>query len=290
MDLIKQNKFISWVIAILVALNLLTLSMIWLQSDNRNPAPRKEGGNSPSAPVVMLQRELQLSADQEKQYEALWIKHQEQIKQINDMRDNLRLRMADAIFNPSPDGQMVDSIAKGIGSLETRMEMLRYENFRGLMQICNAEQKAKLQPILREAIRRKGPTDKPENTSDRPEAKPRERKEEAGGQPLPRQDGRPVPPSAGEKLQRYMERLSLTPEQSKMAENLFRQSRAEEEIFKFRNKRSPEAFEAEKKRINKEEDDRLLQILSPEQKSEFEKMKKNREKRRPQPPPEGGRP
>ncbi|MCX6136585.1 MAG: periplasmic heavy metal sensor [Ignavibacteriales bacterium] len=285
MDLIKQNKFISWVIAILVALNLLTVTMIWMQSGKRNPAPPKDADNSSATSAAMLQHELQLTADQANRYESLWKKHQEEIKQINDLKDNLKLRMAGAIFDSGPDKQMVDSIAMGIGSLEARMEMLRYENFRGLMQICNSDQKAILRPILLEVLRRRGPAGKPESSPGPPAAKPIERKEKAEGPRPPREDGRPAPPTVEEKVRRYAEKLSLSPDQIKKVEVLLRSSRTTEEAFKSQNKSGPEAFEKEKKRINREEDERLLQILNPEQKQEFDKMKRNREdKGRPTPP------
>ena len=64
MDLIKQNKFIGWVIAILIVLNIVSLSIIWIQSKNNNNYPQKDQSVSQPGPVKLIQKEIGMSDEQ----------------------------------------------------------------------------------------------------------------------------------------------------------------------------------------------------------------------------------
>ncbi|MCX6138093.1 MAG: periplasmic heavy metal sensor [Ignavibacteriales bacterium] len=283
MDLIRQNKFIGWVVALLVGLNLLTLTMIWIQSERRNPPPLRDSGNSPASPVPMLQRELELTADQTDKFQGVWRNHQEKTKEISEARDNLKRLMTDEIFSSTPDKQRVDSLASGIGSLEARMEILRYEHFRLLAQICTSEQKTQLGAILREIIRRKGPTGtpdlKPQQQRSKAPATLKNNRDIEERQRPPRPDDRQGPPTALQKLDRYAERLSLSPDQIKKVKDILALSRTKEEKFKSQSRPSPADFEIEKQKVRNEEDESIVSILNPRQKVEFEEMVRNRGKK-----------
>ena len=88
MDFIKQNKFISFVIAILIALNVLTLSIIWIQSERKNQPAIKEPGNQPPGSVKLMQREIGLSDEQANNFEEMQKDLKASTKKLNDELDS----------------------------------------------------------------------------------------------------------------------------------------------------------------------------------------------------------
>lgn len=161
MDLIKQNKFIGIIIAILVALNIFSISALWIQSGKINPPPPAESGNPPILPVKLMQEELGFTNEQVQKYTDLRNAHRHQLKEVNDELTALSIHIADEIFAPEPNDKLVDSLAENIGNLHTKIELLRYDHFKSLAQICNAEQKKKLHPILMDVFGRRGPEARP---------------------------------------------------------------------------------------------------------------------------------
>ena len=292
MDLIKQNKVIGWAIAILVALNILTLTIIWIQAERKPAPPVRETGNGQTGSVELLQREIGLSADQTKAFQAMRRDYQERTKSINDELDAAKLRLADLVFESNPEKRQVDSMSSKIGELQSKIEDLRFDHFRQLAQICTQEQKEKLHPILREVFGKKSPNEnpavRPENG--RPADNPRlgERRQESPADTRRLEDrqqneqsppgDRPGPPSTEEKLERYVQRLSLTPEQAKKIGEILKSTRAKEEAFKSAKKPTELEFEREKERIRTEEDNKVMQILNQDQKKKFEQIVRNRGK------------
>jgi len=277
--MIKQNKFIGWVISILIVLNLLSLTMVWLQKERTVTSYPKESDGSPSGSVQLLQREIGLSDEQVNKFQQMRSDHMKKTKKINDELDDLKLRLVDKIFDPQSDQKLADSIAVQIGILQSQVEKMRFEHFKALVQICNPEQREKLQPILREVFGKKVPVENPERRppEQRIGEKPKMKPGVEENRP-PRPEERNTPPSKDEKLHRYTERLSLTSDQIKKVNDIFISTRTKEEAFKMKSRPSPSEFELEKDKIHKEEDDCIMRILNPDQKKEFENMIKNREK------------
>jgi Spy/CpxP family protein refolding chaperone len=290
MDLIRQNKFIGWIITILVVLNLLSLTMVWMQRERAIAPPQKESGSAPPGSVQLLQHEIGLSDEQVNKFQIMRSDHMEKTKIVNDELDRLKLQLVEEIFAPVIADNRVDSITARIGVLQTQVERMRYDHFKSLVQICTPEQKEKLQPILREVFGKKGPNEKPASgrserrMNDRAgttagiEERRASRTEE--GRP-PRQEERNGPPSREEKLNRYARRLSLTADQLKKLDDILTSTRAQEEAFKLKFKPTPSEFDHEKERIRSTEDEAVKRILNPDQKKGFEEMVKNREKHTP---------
>ena len=211
----------------------------------------------------------------------------------------LKLYMADEIFNPGTDEKIADSLAKILGLYESRLEFMRYKHFRALVNICNNEQREKLRPIIKELYSKKGQKDKPAPTGEpgrmrEPEKykeknrdrEPKERlanppkvEDERQRQNPPTQENRPAPPNSEEKLNRYTEKLSLTPVQIMKVKEILSVSRKKGEALRSKRDPDPSEIEREKEKIRNEEDGNILQILNPEQKTVFEKMIGNRGKK-----------
>jgi hypothetical protein len=97
--------------------------------------------------------------------------------------------------------------------------------------------------------------------------------------PPQRPDANRRPPSKDERLNRLVQRLSLTVAQRKQVAAILDSTREKEENFKADYRPTEEEFEREKERFRREEDDSILRLLEPDQKAEFIKMKKNRDRK-----------
>jgi hypothetical protein len=308
MDLIKQNKFIGWVIGVLIAINIITLTIIWIQSDKKNPRSIKDSGNASTSSVKLLQSEIGLTDDQAQKFQESQDTYRERNKITKDDLDSSKLLLADELFNPNSDPKRVDSIASRIGVLQSKVEITRFEHFKGLVKMCNNEQKEKLRPILREIYAKKGSPEKQDDKQrpgmkkesgelksvldDRREKRQNENRDDQEikhdseksknideEHRPPNPDDRSGPPTPEEKLKRYTKRLSLSPDQIEKVRNILETSRKKGEEFRANFKPGMSGFESEKNKTAKEEDDLIFRVLNEDQKTEYEKIVRNRMKR-----------
>jgi hypothetical protein len=292
MDLIRQNKFVSWVIAILVLLNLVSIVMLW--SGGRPFREKPPRGQEQDGSAKLLQEEIGFSPEQASRYDALRRSQQEASRPLNDSLNALKLQIAEEVFAARPDDGKVDSMSARIGALQARVEVIRYGFFRELVQLCDSAQRQKLFPILKDVFGRKPPRDRmaddlrpkqnegngrKKRTDDvrppRPDREPRiDKAPDRNGNPPPPRDDR-QPPSIEEKLSRYAERLSLTPEQIARVRSVLQQSHVRGDQRKGPNKDARETRES----VRDEEDQGIMKILTPSQQEEFTKMISKRAER-----------
>jgi Spy/CpxP family protein refolding chaperone len=285
MDWVNQNKLKTALIVVLLALNILTLGTIWMQMAGSSSRPAAEPDVRPAEPAPLMKEALNFSDAQLGQYEKLRTQLRDQSKQDNERLTELKTQLGADVFADKNDTVAAAAKSTEIGRLEAKVEFARYTHFRSLAAICTPEQKEKLKPILAQLFGRKPPREesvvgsKPDNTAGRTQrgAQGDQRKNENDDQQRsPQTDHQQGPPSIGEKLAKYTERLKLTAQQSVQVQAVLSTSyqRAEQ----LRSEPHPErgAVEAEKERIRKDEDSGIMKILTSDQKSEFEKMIEHR--------------
>jgi hypothetical protein len=286
MDWIRQKTFQNWVIGVLVVLNLISLALVWLQLGRRNPPQPAEPRGISAVSVSLMRNELGLSSEQVAEYEKLRSDQMGTMRSINDELDSLKLTLVDEMFDATHNETSLDSAIKKIGMLQSELEMLRFRHFSALVQICDQKQRVSLQPVLREVFGKRGREGNPtsgrthdqilrpqDETTDRRRPSDENRLENAA--PGRNLEGRPAPPSIEEKLDRYAHRLSLSAAQRTAIEQIMRSTRDAEELVKS-SKPTVDDFEREKGRLRRQEDQKIMDLLSAEQRAEFEKMLRNR--------------
>jgi Spy/CpxP family protein refolding chaperone len=284
MDLINQNKFKNWLIIVLLAINLITVSVIWIQIVNKNQTQQVIQNNRPSESVNLLKKELDLNEDQTKQLQKMRADQFDQSKKYNDRLNDLKKQLAEELFKDSPDTTLANSKAKEIGDLQSKVESIRFNHFKELLAICTPEQKEKLKPILIELFGRKPPKDelKPDKRPDGRENgkhlgnKNRIERNDDNAQ-IPREE-RPVPPSVDEKLAKYSQRLNFTKEQEQKVRAVLLISMQKSEELRSRKNPDRNEIESEKEKFHNEEDKSVMKILNEDQKKEFIKMISKRRK------------
>lgn len=157
MDWITQNKPIKWLIGILLVVNILTITIIWiLVTREIQPPPFDRGGN-PSGGADLLQKELNLTDEQKKQFEDArkenFAKSDVLFQQLIDVEDNYFVELQ----KEKADTVLVNDLLSKISSIQIALEKLRFKHFRYLLSLCTTEQKEKFKPILRNLLVGKPP-------------------------------------------------------------------------------------------------------------------------------------
>ena len=278
MDVIQQNKFKNQLIIVLLAINLITVSVLWMQVFKKDAPMQKAPESRPGESVNLMKQALDLNDGQTKQFEKMQADQLEQSKKYNDHLTELKKQLADELFHKNPDTTLVNSKAKEIGELQSKVEVVRFKQFNKLMAILTPEQKEKLKPVLSDLFGRKPPREDvkdnriPEERRRENNADDKSMKEVEGGVEKKQQDDKPAPPTIDERLAKYTKRLNLSGEQVQQVRVIFAESKQKNEQLRMKQHPDPNEVTVEKEKTRKNEDDAIMKILSEEQKTEFLKM------------------
>jgi len=283
MDWVHQNQFRNWLIVVLLVINVLTVSILWMQTARTTePRPQQQDARG-SESVNLLKKALDLNEGQTKHFDSRRASQLEQTKALNDRLAALKRQLSDELFKDHPDTMLAQQQAKGIGELQANLEMMRFEYFRELLAVCTPEQKNRLRPIVTELFGRKPPKDepqvKPPRNGQQGEAPPHDgtMKDKKDIPQVPRDD-KPAPPSVDEKLAKTSERLELTADQTTKIRAILSAIKEENEQLRKRVNPDQNEIQSEKERIRKKEDDAIMKLLNENQKKEFGRMIMNRGK------------
>ncbi len=275
MDLINQNKFKNWLIILLLLLNIITMSVIWMKtSKEREFAPSKEDKNRPES-VSLMKEVLNLDDAQTKQLEKLRSDKLDLSKKYNDSLSVLKKQLSDELFKSKSSQKIINEKTKMIGELQSKVELVRFNHFNQLLAICTPEQKEKLKPIIQELFGRKPPKDELKQKTELIENNRAEEGKTINNKV--KENEKLAPPQIDEKVEKYSRRLNLTPDQQQQLRSILNESRMKDENKRMK-RMDPADFEKEKEKMRLEEDQKVMQILDERQKAEFEKMQQKRKK------------
>lgn len=154
MDWNNQSKFTKWFIIILIAVNIITITMMWIFLTRERKVPPFEGINNPRGSIGIMQKELNLSNDQISDFEKLRIENFDKSKELMAKIDDLKQKLSVELVEENKDTVKINFITNEIGLLFSDMEKLRFNHFEKLIALCTPEQKEKLEPILQNIIAR----------------------------------------------------------------------------------------------------------------------------------------
>ncbi|MFZ4621612.1 MAG: periplasmic heavy metal sensor [Bacteroidota bacterium] len=282
MDWFNQLRMKNILIFLLVLMNIITVSVLWIQTSVREPGGKKERDPQSSGSVELMRTTLGFTEAQTESYRQLLWEYHVQSRPVNDRISELKKKLSETVFSGTTDTAYVPQLTKEIGTLQEQIELLRYRHFVKVTALCDQKQKEILQPIIAQLFGRKPPKEEltnPKQNRDEPRGQreprgpKREQREESR-----RSSGDRTPPSASEKIDKYAQRLDLSPEQRKKLEIIITASQQRGEKLRGSKGADRQAVDSEKERIRKDEDDRIMDILSPSQKNEFKKMIEKRKR------------
>ncbi len=279
MDWLKQNMMKNWLIVVLLGLNVLTLSMLWVRMAQTEQPRRREGGTGPQGSLDLMRRMLDLDEKQAERVDSVLAAQREESKEYNDRLAARKRELAEDLFTDLSDTSRASAAAAEIGELQSKVEMIRFRHFQELLTLCTPAQREKLKPIVLEVFGRRPPKEeagegKPERRGETAAVvrKPREDRPPADDRPRGPSGGRPAPPSMEEKLARYTQRLHLTAEQAEKVRAVFEKSRKQNEELRAIARPDRGAIDAARERIRTEEDGQIRAILTDVQKRVFDDM------------------
>jgi hypothetical protein len=169
MDIFKQNRFLGWTLVALVALNLVTLAMLWSGRPRRPGRPDANAGpdNRPPQEARILRDELGFDESQIEKYRSLTRKHREDVKRLNDDIRRIKKRMFDGVLQDNPQPELSEALLAQAQAKQAEIEKLTFQYFLDLKAMCRSDQQQKLKLLMDEIFR---------------------------GAPAGRNDGRPQPP------------------------------------------------------------------------------------------------
>lgn len=145
MDTFGKSRVLGLVVLLLVVLNIVLLTFLWLGRTQKDLRPNRDGGR-------YLEEQLQLSP--------------EQIEQLNDLRnshfrktDDIRRKLHEAreklhrLWAKENPEQEVRDASNKIGDLQAQLELATFQHFSDIRKICTDQQKKIFDRIIQDVLR-----------------------------------------------------------------------------------------------------------------------------------------
>lgn len=152
MDILAQKKFMTWVIAILIILNVSTLTYLWISRSNdykygsRMFKHDRMGQLGDGRLMKFFKSELNLTDEQTDSILELRNQHHQIVKEIlKEIHYNKKLIVDGIFLNETVN---VDSIANVIGEMQSQIEILTFDHLNRLKSILGPDQKESFKKLV----------------------------------------------------------------------------------------------------------------------------------------------
>ena len=152
MNYFKENRWITYLVAVLVVLNISTLAMLWMQNSKQHRG--KDRMERRGDKKNRMAKALNLTESQVQQFESLKEAHREDVKELRkNIGAKKELKMEALTTNPS-DITTLGQLDQAIGNLHVEMEQSLNQHYNDLYAICNDEQKELLKERFKKIFER----------------------------------------------------------------------------------------------------------------------------------------
>jgi len=162
MNFFTQNKTATIIIAMLIALNVLSIYFFVIHKklirkhrfeDQKQSWRDKSADGKPTDKAHFFEKELGLNEEQRKAYRDMRKSHfAESIKKRKEQQE-LREMMFNNLGN---DSFNIDSVALIISKRQSEMEIGMFKHFKLVRELCTAEQKAKFDKTTKFILKKMG--------------------------------------------------------------------------------------------------------------------------------------
>lgn len=174
MSIINKNKLLTGLVILLLFANTITILFFWLGRSKKDSPSFKQ-------PSEFLIKKLALSDEQQDQYMKLVTDHRKKTRLI---RDQIMLSK-DALFEQLSADSISDSLqqstANSLAKLNVQLDLLTFEHFKKVREMCNPEQQKKFDNVIKDVLKMMAP---PRHPGIRPAA---------AGEPQPQDGPPPIP-------------------------------------------------------------------------------------------------
>ncbi len=147
-----RNRIKTWVIILLILMNIGSLSMVWLSSGGGPESNPKSTGVHD-----FLMSELGWDKDQVAEYEALRKSHLDESKELHQKITALKDKVFGLVVADATEGEL-DVLLSQIAASHADLDRLTYEHFKAIRAIGGDEQKAKFDKLWNEVKQKVLPT------------------------------------------------------------------------------------------------------------------------------------
>lgn len=141
----NKNKFLTWLVAILLLANAVTILFFWINRPERMQGPK-------GSPREFLVHELELDSSQLLAFQGLIEEHQVSArslkKDIRIAKENLFQLLKQPVIADTQKKKTVEAITSKIQQLE----LLNLEHFQQVRALCNDKQKKKFDGLLDQLV------------------------------------------------------------------------------------------------------------------------------------------
>jgi periplasmic protein CpxP/Spy len=151
----ESNRFLKITIIVLVLVNISTLAFMW--SGRKHHEGHMPPPHGPNGAFDFLTHELNLDESQIKQFDALRKEHHEEAMIIQEKSRKMHHRFFDLLKNMPADSLVSAQLADSMAMCQKQMEMLTFNHFKKVRDICKPEQQKKFDEVINEALEMMAP-------------------------------------------------------------------------------------------------------------------------------------
>lgn len=148
MGSLKKNNRLGWVVLLLIVMNIVSLSVLWIGYAKR---PDKGRGDGPGG--KFLEERLQLTTAQTDQLREIRQDHFGRMRHLTQDFQEKRKRLHNLPRTGNNDSQL-DELVSAVGVAQGKIEKEIYLHFSELRAICTDEQKEILDTIIIDVLQR----------------------------------------------------------------------------------------------------------------------------------------
>ncbi len=147
MNFLNKNRFLTWLLIVLVFINLSALASFLIYIKTR---PALVTCETQPAQGCALRNELELSDEQAGSVDLINSDYKNNVEPIvSDIRD-LRSEIIDELDKESPDTVVLNRLASGLSSLQNKMQKENIRQYLELKKICAPNQALRLSELYRD--------------------------------------------------------------------------------------------------------------------------------------------
>lgn len=146
----KKTKFYKIVIAVLLLVNIITLVALWFgKPGHPRPMPHERD-------MAFLSKELGMTGSNKEKLDAMEATHHKEKRVLLEKNRLLREHLFGLLKTNASDTLAINNFVDSILSNQKEIELMTYYHFKQVKELCNPEQKQKLEETIAEAIRMAG--------------------------------------------------------------------------------------------------------------------------------------
>lgn len=146
MDRTQSQKWLTWSIVVLVALNIVSISALWLVRCEQGKPLSARQGNQRLEDIIVSG--VGLDKEQETRFRELHARHRAVKDSLENEVFQLKTQIQNELFSPVPDTVKLAAMSAKIGDLQAEFEKQVLLHTLDIKALCRPEQYPQLKTLL----------------------------------------------------------------------------------------------------------------------------------------------